>query len=267
MIMNNYVAMNYIKNDLVKKDLEIGDLLYLQSVLTKDTIDVEDEVGRFRTDSDPIYVEFQWKVAHIPPTESFLTKELNSFIDFANNTSQKTFIHPVIKAIIIHFWIGYLHPFCDGNGRTARALFYWYLLKNGYFWFSYMPLSSVIKNSKVDYGKSYIYTEQDDYDLTYFINYNLRKIQQAFNKYQEHLKNSFNKNHTNLRALNHLSLNDRQKKLLLYFQENLDSYTNPTTHMNYYGIAKVTAINDLKKLEKDGFLESRKTEEQKNTIQ
>jgi len=55
-------------------------------------------------------------------------------IEFANDENITTgFIHPVIKAILLHFWIGYLHPFCDGNGRTARALFYWYLLKNDYF--------------------------------------------------------------------------------------------------------------------------------------
>jgi hypothetical protein len=42
------------------------------------------------------------------------------------------FIHPVMRAITLHFWLAYDHPFCDGNGRTARALFYWSMLKQGY---------------------------------------------------------------------------------------------------------------------------------------
>ncbi|WP_366511954.1 Fic family protein [Maribacter sp.] len=51
---------------------------------------------------------------------------------FFNNNPKKNFIHPIVKASILHFLIGYIHPFVDGNGRTARAIFYWYLLKNGY---------------------------------------------------------------------------------------------------------------------------------------
>jgi len=147
MILNNFHAMNYIKNDLIKKELEIWDLLYLQSVLTKDTIE-KDEIWRFRKDSDNIIVEFEWKITHIPPNEKFLATEIKNFIDFANDKwSFDMFVHPIIKAILIHFWIWYLHPFCDWNGRTARALFYWYLLKHDYFGFSYIPLSSTIKKS------------------------------------------------------------------------------------------------------------------------
>jgi Fic family protein len=80
---------------------------------------------------------------------------------------------------LLHFWIGYLHPFADGNGRMARVLFYWYLLRKSYWGFAYLSLSRIIKNSWGQYRDAYIYTEQDDNDLTYFIDYNIRKIQQA----------------------------------------------------------------------------------------
>ncbi|MDR2411510.1 MAG: Fic family protein [Candidatus Peribacteria bacterium] len=57
---------------------------------------------------------FEEKVSYIPPKEKFLKEELKRFIDFANDKlNSDVFIHPIIKAIIIHFWIGYLHPFCD----------------------------------------------------------------------------------------------------------------------------------------------------------
>gem|GEM_PF-3299704 len=51
--------MNYIKNDLSGKKIELGDLLYLQSILTKNTLVNPDESGRFRSDADPIIVEFE----------------------------------------------------------------------------------------------------------------------------------------------------------------------------------------------------------------
>ena len=57
------------------------------------------------------------------------------------------FIHPVMRAITLHFWLAYDHPFCDGNGRTARALFYWSMLKQGYWLFEFISISSVINQA------------------------------------------------------------------------------------------------------------------------
>ena len=39
------------------------------------------------------------------------------------NAQSSPFVHPVVKAMALHFAIGFIHPFVDGNGRTARALF------------------------------------------------------------------------------------------------------------------------------------------------
>lgn len=257
MIMNNYEAMNYIKNELIKKDIDESTLLYLQSILTKNTLENKDEEWRFRKDSDDIIVKFEWKIAHIPPKEKILKNELKKFIDFSNNKWKSSiFVHPIIKAVLIHFWIWYLHPFCDWNWRTARALFYWYLLKNDYYGFSYIPLSSVIKKSKIDYAKSYIYSEQDDLDMTYFINYNLRKIKIALSEFKKNINEKFKKNHDNLKKLIHLNLNDRQNKLINYFLENKDSFTNSTIHQNYYKISRLTSRTDLKELEKRWFIYS-----------
>ena len=98
---------------------------------------------------------------------------MNELCEFSNSNDK--FIHPIIKGIIIHFLIGYIHPFNDGNGRTARSLFYWYLLKNDYWLFEYMAISRVINGSKGQYRDAYLKTESDTFykeekgHLTYFI--------------------------------------------------------------------------------------------------
>jgi len=265
MILNNYEVMYFVKDELVKKEkIDESDLLYLQEILTKWVIENKWEIWRFRDinddNKDPIVVKFKWKIAHEPMKSEKMRVELKRLIDFMNDEGDfNTFVHPVIKAIVIHFWIWYLHPFCDWNGRTARALFYWYLLKNDYFWFSFIPLSSIIKKSKIEYAKSYIYSEQDDRDLWYFINYNLRKIKIALDAFQSDLKNRFKDNHSNLKDLRHLDLNDRQKKLLKYFLENKDSFTNSLIHKNYYNISKPTAVSDLNILRKKWLIYSTKS--------
>ncbi|RML46755.1 Filamentation induced by cAMP protein fic [Pseudomonas syringae pv. ribicola] len=87
------------------------------------------------------------------------------------------------EAIILHFVIGYEHPFHDGNGRVARSLFYWYLFKCGFGGFRYLAISRLLKIAPVKYGKSYLYTETDDIDLTYFIDYQCQVIARTIQEF------------------------------------------------------------------------------------
>ncbi|MDD4530830.1 MAG: Fic family protein [Candidatus Gracilibacteria bacterium] len=260
MILNSYKAMNFINSDdFLKQKLSLELLLELQKILTKDTLDDKDQEGKFRTDADEIVVQNSegTKVFHIPPNEDVLYKELNNLLAYAND-EDGVFTHPFIKATILHFWIGYLHPFCDGNGRTARSLFYWYLLKKGYWGFSYIPISTTIKNSKIQYRDAYIYSEQDSNDLTYFLVYMANKTKQAFVEFEKYVNLKKHKQKDIFKELNHLGFNERQIKLIAYFLENLESYTNNSIHKNYYGIAINTAKRDLEELFEKGFLKKQK---------
>jgi len=127
---------------------------------------------------EPVFVTDESKglVYYEAPDIDFVKDELIKLIKFANDESTAgVFIHPIIKAIMLYFWLGYLHPFSDGNGRLARLLFYWYLVKEGYWAFVYLPISKIIKRSPKQYIMAYVYSEQDDNDLTYFVNYNFKK--------------------------------------------------------------------------------------------
>lgn len=259
MIFNNYKAMKIIEEEYKNKELTIELMFELHKMITEDTIS-EKEQGRFRKDEEKIVVSDSFgKVYHIPPKTDFVEKEINAFLDFANDKNEESFLHPVIKAIMLHFWLAYLHPFTDGNGRLARLLFYWYLLKKNYWAFAYLPLSKAIKESPIQYGNAYVYSEQDDLDLTYFIDYNIRKIKIALESFIKYLEKESQKN----KEMNKLSrsiyhFNRRQIQLLQYLCDNKKERTSATMHMNIYQISKVTAIKDLKKLKDLGFLLSQK---------
>ncbi|MBP6974492.1 MAG: Fic family protein [Candidatus Pacebacteria bacterium] len=256
MILNNYKTMLLIESEYKNKKLNVDLLLELHTKVTESTMDTI-ETGRFRENSDDLVVQDKIKgvIYHVPPSNEFLKKEILRFVDFANDVDENNFIHPVVKAILIHFWFAYLHPFTDGNGRMSRLLFYWYLLKKGYWAFSYLPISSVIKKSPEQYGMAYVYSEQDDLDVTYFLNYTLKKIKMAiadFKKYVE-LKKEENKIMSNL-AHNAYGFNLRQIQVLQFLYENPTEFTTMTIHMNSQQISKKTAIGDLKELLKEGFL-------------
>lgn len=259
MILNNYYTMNHVKSELVNKKITLEDLLELQEMLTSWTDISDADIWRFRNDDDKIVIKFDEKIAHVPPNEEFMISELQSFISFCNDEKDESiFIHPVIKAIIIHFWIGYLHPFCDWNWRTARALFYWYLLKHWYEWFSYIPLSKAIKKSKKAYAESYIYSEQDELDLNYFINYNLRKISISLSEFKKDLRSIIDKwNLVSQLVKNWFT--ERQAMLVSYLLEDNFNYTNVTKYMNYNLISKSSSINDLKALFENWYLTKSKS--------
>lgn len=260
MILNSYKAMQFINNeDFLKQQLSLEWLLELQYILTKGTLEDTTQEWRLRTDSDEIVVQNStWtEVYHTPPNEDILQEELKKLISYAND-EDSDFTHPFIKATILHFWIWYLHPFCDGNGRTARSLFYWYLLKKWYWGFSYIPISTSIKNSKIQYRDAYIYSEQDNNNLTYFLVYIANKTKQAFVEFEKYINKKRSEQKSIIQSVSHLWLNDRQTKLISYFLNNPWSYTNNSIHKNYYWIAINTAKSDLEYLCMKWFLTKQK---------
>jgi Fic family protein len=261
MILNNYQTMVVVEERLRNQSLSMDLLLELHVTLTRDTINALD-VGRLRRDKDEVVVidPATNMIYHIPPSEKFLKREIKRFLAYANDEAKEhQFVHPVIKAIILHFWIGYLHPFTDGNGRLARTIFYWYLLRKQYWAFTYLPLSRVIKNSPAQYRDAYIYSEQDDNDLTYFVDYNIRKIAQAKRDFELYMrrKQSENRKMADV-ARSKYHLNDRQIQLLRYFHKNPGARATIKTHSHVYGVSRMTARKDLKYLEHTGFLKSQK---------
>ncbi|NJM39626.1 MAG: ATP-binding cassette domain-containing protein [Anaerolineae bacterium] len=183
MIWNNYQAMEFIGTH--KDDpLTIKMILELHKIVTENTLDVPDMAGVLRGPNDKVFVEdSEGKVLHDPPPAKELPKRLQQLCDFANSPafdpSGTSFIHPVIQAVIVHFMIGYDHPFVDGNGRTARALFYWHMIRKGYWLAQYISISRIMTKAPKQYGRAYLETETDGGDLTYFILYQLRVLKQS----------------------------------------------------------------------------------------
>lgn len=192
MIVNNFLLM---KEVLARQDeeLSIEMILELHSIATDKAIENQAIPGKLRQD-DNIYIADQLNENYYqPPSWETLEERLNNLCLFANecHSSQNfhNFTHPIIKAIILHFMIGYIHPFGDGNGRTARAIFYWFMLRAGYWLFEYVSISKLIQEKRSAYDTAFLYTETDDFDLTYFIYHQVEVIVKAINALQIHIEN------------------------------------------------------------------------------
>ena len=191
MILNNYLLMQEVKR-IKDEDLSIDMILDLHQIATKGNNENGNIPGKLRKKNN-IAVYNEQEIVHQPPNFKELEKRLAMICEFANKKhlgeDNTLFINPIVKSIILHFMIGYEHPFADGNGRTARAIFYWFMLKNGFTYFEYISISKLLKKAPKGYGLSYLYTEIDDNDLTYFISYQINIIIRAIDELLSYLQN------------------------------------------------------------------------------
>ncbi len=255
MILNNYRAILEIR-DLKNDKLTLGMIKHIQEVITTDTLDDPARAGTFRTNDDVVQVVdgVTDEVMHDPPTADTIEERIDQLCAFANAKS-KSFIHPVIKAIVLHFALGFIHPFVDGNGRTARAIFYWYMLKKGYWLFEYLPLSRILIKAPSQYERAFLYTEADRGDITYFTHFNLKTILQAIKSLHEYIESQVRSVSEATKILDsYPGLNFRQSNLV---QETLKHPNNRYTishHRGKYRVSYATARSDLFDLESRGLL-------------
>lgn len=253
MILNNYNTIRYLsehKNDNLTPEL----LLEIHRQITEKTLNDSSDEGRFRTDDNIFVVDgITGEVAHEPPSHTVIPETVKQLCKFANTDG--SFIHPIIKAIIIHFMISYLHPFVDGNGRTARSIFYWYMLKKGYWLTEYLSISRVIYKSKSQYEKAFLYTEHDDFDLGYFIQYNLKVLKLAFEELQIYLERKSQENNA-LLEYRISGLNERQIQIVKICAEKPNLMFTSKDLETRFNVSVKTIRSDLEGLVSVGLMET-----------
>ena len=132
---------------------------------------------------DSVYV-VGTKVEHTGISYKQVSSYMKSLVTYIN---QKDDIQDLMKACIIHFYIAYVHPWFDGNGRMARLVHLWFLVQRGYQSVLFVPFSSLIEKTRKQYYDAY-QTIEDNYRYThtidvtpfllYFINNVYNKIEQ-----------------------------------------------------------------------------------------
>jgi len=254
MIMNNFYTMRHI-TQCKNEELTPEKLLKIHKLIAGKTLDNPEEEGHFRT-NDEIFVQDLTKGEniHLPPPHEELEKLIQDLCLFFN-TDSTDFIHPIIKGCVIHFMIGWIHPFTDGNGRTARALFYWYMLKQGYWLTEYLSISRIIKDTKNQYEKAYLYSEKDDNDLGYFITYQVKTMIKAFDALKEYIGRKQREVVQAAKFMTIPGVNDRMAQILKIINDDADRVLNSKEMEMRFNISNFTARQDLKSLVELGFLQ------------
>ncbi|MEO9482364.1 MAG: Fic family protein [Ekhidna sp.] len=257
MILNNYQT---IKEVVKRKDKKLTPefIQEIQAIVTKDTLEKSEHEGEFRKSNDVKVVDgMTGEVFYDPPNYQEIESMLSDVCDFMHRNDEDPFIHPIVKGIILHFLIGYIHPFVDGNGRTARALFYWFLIQKGYWIVEYLSISRIILKSPTQYSRAYLYTEYDENDLTYFIDYNIKCMSQALEEFKKYVKRKIKEKKEAFELMKSENVNERQARILHIFYNEPDKILTIKEVENLFGVVYQTARTDLMDLEAKKYLKSK----------
>ena len=261
MILNNYRAMQAVRT-MKDSPLTAEAVLALHVTLTADTLRDPAAAGRLqRPEDDRVEVcdAYDQVLYHPPPAEQ-LPDRLNRMVRFANrDADDSAFIHPVVRAILLHFWLAFDHPFEDGNGRTARALFYWTMLRHDYWLFEFVSISRFLKKAPARYARAFLHTETDGNDLTYFIVHQVDVIRRAIDELDDYLETKAQQVQRVERMLKRSTdLNHRQLALLAHAVRHPDAEYTTRSHQTSHDVAYATARADLFRLAELGLLEQRR---------
>lgn len=255
MISNNYNTIRYLVENQ-SEIFSIEKLKEIQRLITRNTLSNKEYEGKFRTTDDVFVMNgVTGEVAHTPPLSKDIEQWLSKLCDFANNDNKDNFIHPIIKGIIIHFMLAYIHPFVDGNGRTARSLVYWYLLKKGYWLTEYLSISRIIYRSKKKYELAFLYTENDENDLSYFIQYNLETLNKSFEELKIYLQRKISEQNDLILFKEIPEINERQAQILKILIEKPKTIFTAKELTIRFNVSIKTTRKDLQQLVSMGLME------------
>jgi Fic family protein len=259
MIANNFRAMQFVTAHR-DRPLSPEFIFELHRLVTFNTLDDLSGAGRLqRPDEVRVRIWDADQLLHTPPPADQLEGRLQKLCDFANDVGGGAWIHPVVRSMILHFWMGYDHYFEDGNGRTARAVFYWSMLRQGYWLAEFLTISTILRKAPIAYAQSFLYTETDENDLTYFLRYHLEILISALDALQEFLQRKIEEvQEVEALVRGDSGLNHRQRILL--GDALRDPHARYTIHGHQLSHAVVyqTARTDLLDLVRRGLLDQRR---------
>jgi len=262
MILNNYLAMRAARDMANARDpLTVDAVLDLHRTTTADALDNPRDAGRMQVPGEQ-RVAVLWTdgtVLHRPPPAEALPERMQRLCDFANGKDSDDFIHPVVRAIVVHYWLAYDHPFVDGNGRVARALFYWSMVASGYWLTQYLTISSILRKAPAQYTRSYLHVQTDSNDLTYFILYQIKVIERAIDSLLDYLARKTEEiKQIEARLRDSSLLNHRQLDMVIDALNNPGEAFTIAGQQRRHGVSYQTARTDLLGLADLGLLRKSK---------
>ena len=259
MILNNFLALEYVRDHL-GEELTPEFICGVHRIVTDGTLDEAEDAGRLQRQGEErirIYgSEGDDQLLHVPPSAEELPERLKRLCDFANGVGEyaSQYVPPLVRALIVHFMMGYDHYFVDGNGRTARVIAQWVMLREGFFLMDFVPVSRLLRQAPAQYARSFLEVEQDEGDLTYFLIWHAHIILRGICELHDYLARKSKEMEQVKHLLRLTDLNNRQIGVIEEALKDSAITVTAAAHANKYRVTQQTAHADLRGLEDGGYL-------------
>ena len=189
-VLNYLEALDNIPKYAARKSIDVKLLLSIHKVITKATLKNSKDCGAFRDRQvfvgRRVFYGTQLKevVEYMPPDTKDVPQLVKEFLGWLNSKKTKD-INPVILSGIAHYEIARIHPFIDGNGRTARLLATLILYKSGFDHRRFFALDDFYDEDRSAYYETLKYVQKDKGDLTRWLEYFTEGVLYSVNKVKE----------------------------------------------------------------------------------
>ena len=167
----NYLDVLEHLSDLVSDDQIAEDIiLNIHKLLTKETLDNPEDVGRYRNRQVVVGNRVTGEVIYMPPDTRDVPRLMKEFMEWLNSEEAEK-IHPVLVAGISHYEFVRIHPFIDGNGRCARTLATLILFLSGFDTKRFFALDDYYDSDRPSYYVALKSVDKETRDLTKWLEY------------------------------------------------------------------------------------------------
>lgn len=238
-VLNYLEALEKIPTLGKKRELTVDDLLNIHKTITKGTLDKNTDCGIFR--NRQVFVGrrifdgtgFRTEVEYMPPETSLVPELTKEFIGWLN--FDKTWeINPVLLAGIDHYEIARIHPFIDGNGRTARLFAAMILYLNGFDHRRFFSLDDFYDRDRQSYYNVLKTVDKETRDLTKWLEYFTDGVASSVNEVKEAIEKLSSK----VKKVNkpQISLTPKQMQIVEYINKN-----GKATNRDFQAVFKISA--------------------------
>lgn len=239
-VLNYFDVLKNLENyETINKET----ILDIHKKISKDTLKNKEFEGKYRESSVIIGNVLTGEVNFTPPAPYKVPYLIDEFIDWFN---QNQTIYPVILAGIAHYELVRIHPFVDGNGRTARAIAALILRINGFDINGYFALDEFYNLNRLDYENA-LKSADKSQDLTEWLEYFTYGVLNSIKKVKREIDNLPKFTHT-------IELNEKEIAILNFINENKEITNRDVSEL--FNVSSQSAYNYLKSLKDKKIIKS-----------
>lgn len=243
-ILNYLEALERVPEFAKKTIFTAEDFLKIHMTVTKDTLENPEDEGAFRDRQVFVGNRFTGEIIFVPPPTEQVSQLVDAFLDWFNS-GESNEIDPVIEAGVTHYEMVRVHPFIDGNGRTARIMATLVFNKRGFDVKRFFALDDYYDQDRRAYYTALRSVDQNTLELTGWLEYFTDGVAVSVKAVKDKVI-GLSKDIKFLKERGQIALTERQMKIMERVMEK-GEVTNRDIR-NMFNISNRAALDEISKL-------------------